>query len=80
MVSHRDLVAADVRHEAVTLDEICSIDVFTVLRGTSLGVCAARMLEFHVGCLPVIEDGRAVRIVTRRDVVDAAATRLEAER
>lgn len=48
-------------------------------RADPLVKCATRMLELRVGCLPVIERGRAVAIVTRRDLVDTAVTGLEAE-
>jgi CBS domain-containing protein len=80
VVSFADLVAADVTRRSVPLDTIRSETVFTALSSTSLTVCAARMLEAHVGCLPVIEDGRATGIVTRRDLIEASATELEAQR
>jgi CBS domain-containing protein len=63
----------------VVLDELRSGLVFAASPGDRLVDCAARMLDRRVGCLPVLAQGRAVRIVTRRDLVDAAATALEDE-
>lgn len=36
--------------------------------GASLRDCARRMRELNIGCLPVVEKGRLVGIVTDRDV------------
>lgn len=79
VVSYRDLVAADVTRQTVTLDDVRSTDVFTATPGDTLVDCASRMLDFHVGCLPVVAHGRVVRMVTRRDLIEAAATGLEEE-
>jgi CBS domain-containing membrane protein len=72
VVSFRDLIAADVYHRDVPLSAVHSRDVFSVPRGATLERCARRMLEFGVGCLPVVDRGRPVGIVTRRDLVTAA--------
>ncbi|MEQ1502617.1 MAG: CBS domain-containing protein [Myxococcota bacterium] len=80
VVSYRDLIADDVARRSVTLDEVVrSADVFHVAPGTPLVTCARSMIDHRVGCLPVVKSGRAERIVTRRDLVYAAATGLETE-
>jgi CBS domain-containing protein len=79
VVSLRDLVAADVRRRTVLVEELRSKRVFTASPRTLLVNCAARMFEHRVGCLPIVQHGLATGIVTRRDLVVAAAAALEAE-
>jgi CBS domain-containing protein len=79
VVSYRDLVAEDVSRRTVLLEDARSTDVLAAKPGDSLLICAARMMEHHVGCLPVLSKGRAVGIVTRRDLMEAAAAGLEDE-
>jgi CBS domain-containing membrane protein len=79
VVSYRDLVAEDVSRRTVLLDDVCSTDVITARPGDSLLICAVRMMEHHVGCLPIMSKDRAVGIVTRRDLMNAAANGLESE-
>jgi CBS domain-containing membrane protein len=79
VVSYRDLVAEDVSRRPVSLEDVCSTDVIAAKPGDSLIICAVRMIEHHVGCLPILSKGRAVGIVTRRDLMEAAANGLEAE-
>jgi CBS domain-containing protein len=77
VVSMRDLVAEDVTRRDVRLAEaVRAVQPITVPPGTPIVGCARRMLEAHVGCMPVVIEGRAVRIVSRRDVIDAAAAAL----
>lgn len=74
VVSQRDLVAEDVTRRDVRASEVVrSVRPITVPPGTPIVGCARRMLEAHVGCVPVVIEDRALRIVSRRDVIDAAA-------
>ena len=79
VVSYRDLIEADVPRRAVTLDEVRSVGAFTATPGETLVDCIRRMHEHHVGCLPVVEGDAVVRMVTRRDLLNAAATGIEEE-
>ncbi|MEZ4238409.1 MAG: CBS domain-containing protein [Myxococcota bacterium] len=80
VVSHRDLVAEDVlRRDVPTADVVRSLHPVTVAPGATVRSCAEKMLEGHIGCLPVVVDDRPLRLVSRRDVIDAAARRLAAE-
>lgn len=80
VVSHRDLVADDVmRRKVPVLDVVRSPNVVTVAPAARVVDCATRMLDQRIGCLPVVVGDRALRIVSRRDAIDAAATALESE-
>ena len=60
-------------------DDIRSGGLVTAKATDTLVICAARMLEYRVGCLPVLDGRGAVGIVTRRDLMEAAAAALEQE-
>jgi CBS domain-containing membrane protein len=81
VVSQRDLLMDDAQERRdVPVDEVVRSRVLrSVPPGTSVRTCAAEMLEQGVGCLPVVQRGHAVGIVTRRDLVEAVATVLETE-
>lgn len=57
----------------LVVKEVMTTDVVTIHPDASLAEAAKLMLERKVGCLPVIEAGRLVGIVTESDFVALAA-------
>jgi CBS domain-containing membrane protein len=90
LVTHRDLLSAkisalDPRSDDERSDEELSVpvsrimqkDVWTVT-GDTLAVNAARTLQdHHFGCLPVVDRGRLVGIVTEADFLSLATEAVE---
>lgn len=62
-----------------TAGDLCSREVVTVMRSTSLGEAARLLRERHVGCLVVVEEVQsghlAVGVLTDRDIVTAVVAR-----
>ncbi|MHC4958467.1 MAG: CBS domain-containing protein [Planctomycetota bacterium] len=89
LVTHRDLVrylaagTADAEG-SVTVRDIMRKDIITVQPDAPSGLALRLMEKNGIGCLPVIEDGRLVGIVTERDFLRVAAklmrTQLEQHR
>lgn len=91
LVTHRDLLEAQVSSlaEATTEEladlklsiqvrEIMATDIRTVAPQTPV-IEAASLLKSHkFGCLPVVEDGKLVGIVTEADFIDLAIRALKA--
>lgn len=79
LVTHRDIVQAqasflarplgkDLAEElSVPVSKIMQTRVLTVTPGTSIVEAARMLVEHKYGCLPVVEDGRLVGIVTESD-------------
>lgn len=80
VVSHRDIFygaiawstglggnAREKALRAVAIKDVMRADVVTVPPDTPLAEAASRMLEHKIGCLPVIQEGRLVGIVTEGD-------------
>ena len=92
MVSHRDLLRAQSRLLAkasvepppgtrvvsVNVAEIMTKDVLTVSPTTAASEAARLLLVNKTGCLPVVEDGELVGIVTEADFLKWATLRLDA--
>ncbi len=57
------------------VNEMMSTPVFTCSLTDTLDRAAALMWEHDCGCVPVVEDGKVVAMVTDRDVCMAAFTR-----
>ena len=55
--------------EGTRVGERMSRDIIAVTRDVTLGQAAAAMARFGVGCLPVIEGGAPVGILTRGDLL-----------
>ncbi len=54
--------------EALTAGELMSTDLVTVEQGTSLVQAVALIVENGISCLPVVENGRAIGILTTTDL------------
>lgn len=90
LVTHRDLLAAQVRARAeattdgpVSLDlavpvsRVMRTEVWTI-QSSALAVSAARLLRDHrFGCLPVVDDGKLVGLVTESDLLALVTEGLE---
>jgi CBS domain-containing protein len=68
------------RGEALRVRDAMTWDCVTTAPDASLAQAAAIMLDGRFGCLPVVESGRLVGILTERDVLRALAERLPAIR
>jgi CBS domain-containing protein len=82
LVSHRDLLrllarGAHERSESVTVRSIMKTAPVTVSPQTPTLEAIALMRAQKVGCLPVVEDGALVGIVTAQDFLDASARLFE---
>lgn len=77
LVTHRDLLRAlAVRAESAGVTpagEVMTREVVTVHPATSLRRALRTMLHNKFGCLPVVEDGKLVGIITEADLVRFAA-------
>ena len=87
ILTHRDILrapgllspvlefAADTRAalRALRVDEAMTTAVVTIGADASVKEAAEQLLEHRVGCLPVMEDGRLVGIVTTSDLLRAIA-------
>jgi CBS domain-containing protein len=68
------------RGEALRVRDAMTWDCVTTQPDASLAQAAALMLDGRFGCLPVVENGRLVGILTEHDVLRALAERLPAIR
>jgi len=66
--------------EALRVRDAMTWDCVTTRPDASLAQAAARMLDGRFGCLPVVDDGCLVGMLTERDVLRALAERLPAIR
>ncbi len=66
--------AEDALMKQIVVKEAMSGSLYTTTPETSIGAAAQIMLEQKIGCLPVIEDGKLVGIVTEADFVRLVAT------
>lgn len=55
--------------DTITVKEVMATDPITATPEQPLAEAAALMLERKVGCLPVVEDGKLVGILTESDFV-----------
>ena len=66
--------AEDKLMKQVVVKEAISGSLCTTTPETSIAAAAQIMLENKIGCLPVVEDGKLVGIVTEADFVRLVAT------
>ena len=91
LVSHRDILAANTsslvgltdeqrraRQGSVLVKDIMTKDMWTVTPQTYAEVAAQTLLDHVYGCLPVVEDGKLVGILTERDFLKVAILYLRA--
>jgi acetoin utilization protein AcuB len=80
MVSDRDLRSATpalgdpARAEAlgrITVEKVMGRDVITTATNDPIEAAANEMRERSIGCLPVVEDGELIGIITTSDVMEA---------
>jgi acetoin utilization protein AcuB len=57
--------------ETLKVGDIMLRNPYTITRDTSLEKAAAIIYEKNIGCLPVVEDGRIVGIITIKDILKA---------
>ena len=57
----------------LVVKEVMTNNPVTIAPGASVGEAAREMLERRIGCLPVVEGGRLVGILTESDLVRLAA-------
>lgn len=60
---------------SLVIKEVMTADPVTTTPDTSLADAARLMLERKIGCLPVVEDGRLVGILTESDFLRFAVER-----
>ncbi len=80
LISHRTLIrllAKGVRGEPVTVSEIMKADPVCVSPGTPTLEAIEIMRRRRVGCLPVVDQGRLVGILTERDLIEVSAKLLD---
>lgn len=86
LVTHRDLLAAQAStmtpedrdlNKYVMARQIMRSDVRTVTPDSSVLDAARLMQEFKYGCLPVVDDGQLVGIITEADFLDLVIRALE---
>jgi len=61
----------------VSVAEVMTHGPLTVTPQTAVSDAAAKLARFRIGCLPVVEDGRLVGILSETDVLRAIAGRPE---
>jgi len=85
IVSERDLLAASLSKaldfekserrtflKAVDVSEVMTGDVISAAPDTPVREAARLMVRQRIGCLPVVEDGRPVGLITETDLLRAA--------
>ncbi|MEW6128976.1 MAG: CBS domain-containing protein [Acidobacteriota bacterium] len=79
LVSHRDLLkmlyhrTTDKKSEPIKVKEIMKSEPLTATPDTSIIEAMELMREHRVGCLPIVEDGQLVGIVTAYDFLTISA-------
>ncbi len=83
LVTHRSLLRLMARgagrDKPVPVSEVMHEEVFTVPPETSSIEAISLMREKKIGCLPVVQDGKLIGIITERDFMNIAGQLLEAE-
>lgn len=85
LVTHRNLLAAqystltagDHQVPSVRIGDIMETDVWTIAPDASQLIAARTLRDHRFGCLPVVEDGRIVGIVTEADFLSLIVDTLD---
>lgn len=73
LVTHRDLLALEHKKDGGTpLRDVMRTDVITVAPDTALRTAAETMIFHKFGCLPVVDNGLLVGIITETDFLKLA--------
>ena len=73
IVTQRDLLSLEHKKDPVTpLRDVMRTDVVTVTPDTPLRTAAETMIYNKYGCLPVVDDGERVGIITETDFLKLA--------
>jgi CBS domain-containing protein len=59
--------------KTVVVKEVMTDEVLTIEPGADVREAARRMIEHKIGCLPVLEDGKLVGIVSETDLLRIVA-------
>lgn len=59
--------------KTVVVKEVMTDEVLTIDPGADIKEAARRMMEHKVGCLPVVENGKLVGLVTETDLLRVVA-------
>ena len=59
--------------DSLAVKDVMATEVVTVMPDASLGYAARLLTERKIGCLPVVENGRLVGILTEGDFVALVA-------
>lgn len=91
LVTHRDILSATISQLAeldketqqeidagIPVREIMQTDVQTVSPDTPLQTCAELLLNHKYGCLPVVERGQLIGIITEADFLKLTISLMEA--
>lgn len=91
LITHRDLLALTVSilseieqnvqdelASTIPLREVMRTDVITLPPGAKLRQAAQLLLDHKYGCLPVVEDGKLVGIITEADFVRLTLSLMDA--
>jgi len=79
LVSHRDLLSlvGGAPRDQVAVVDIMKTDLITVTPRTKTVDAIRTMRDAGVGCLPVVDEGRLVGLVTETDFLDVARRVIE---
>jgi CBS domain-containing protein len=81
LISHRQLLRLVARGRSpqapLRVEEVMARDPITTTPDTHTLEAIAKMRENHVSCLPVLENGKLVGILTERDLIQITARLLE---
>jgi CBS domain-containing protein len=81
LLSHRQLVRLVARGQSpqspLRVEEVMARDPVTTTPDTPTLDAIAKMREHQVSCLPVLEDGKLVGILTERDLIQVTSRLLE---
>lgn len=81
VVADRDLIGHDDRElTAVRVDDIMSSDPATIEPEDLISRAANRMRGRGIGCLPVVDDGRLVGVLTTTDLLEVLTKSAHADR
>lgn len=82
VVSDRDLGGPDggLVRKGKSVADLMRRDVVHTTSGTSVTEAVGVVRERRIGCLPIVDDGRLVGIVTRGDLLDALSKRRRRDR